>query len=274
MRKIINTAVFLIVLSLFTFSCSKDWNEPDIPEWNQPDTPENNEPENPEIPEGHTENHYIVKDGEAFVFAFGSFSDIKVPSTVKIDGEEYPVTQIGTKACNENVKTLILPSSIKVMQPDAFLINNIENLYIEDLKAWCETDFQLTVDFVGHSVYSYLESVPIKSDTRFFVNGKRIDETLEIPSGVKEIKDYAFNQLTFENLILNDDLEKIGWGVFGGCHELRSIQFGDRLEEMGRGAFSSCNLQSLKLPISLKEIPGTAFAHNAQLKKVEFTTNI
>lgn len=212
-------------LSLFfllvpCFGCSK-YNEPSA-----------------EFPK--TPIRYVIKDGEAVVASLGTNEEVRVPSEVEIDGVSYPVTTIGTNACNNEIKTLYLPSTIKKMEYDSFERNHIENLYIEDLSSWCKVEFSPSSPAGGSTTAMvFYESNPISKTAKVFFGGEEVNGRLTIPEGVTSISRYAFANLN-----------------------LKEIDFGPTLKEIGILAFYNNLIESLVIPPTIETVAAQAFYEN------------
>ncbi len=63
---------------------------------------------------------------------------------------------------------------------------------------------------------------------------------IELPEGVVEICDYAFEDCTaLEEVVCPASLKKIGKEAFNGCHNLRRIKYGDNVD-VDVTAFNGC----------------------------------
>jgi hypothetical protein len=113
--------------------------------------------------------------------------------------------------------------------------------------------------------------------------GNQIAE-LNLPTSLKEIKDYTFAGNQIQKIIFSTGLEIIGIGAFNknkitelelpsslkeikdyafADNQIQKITFGTRLEIIGRWAFNKNQIIELTtLPSSLKEIRGGAFQEN------------
>ena len=66
----------------------------------------------------------------------------------------------------------------------------------------------------------------------------------------------AFQGCGFESINLPDTLMSIGQDAFRDNKHLKNVTLGKSLISIGRDAFSSCDLRSLHMPDTLKEIGG------------------
>ena len=122
---------------------------------------------------------------------------------------------------------------------------------------------------------------------------------IELPDGLEEICDYAFDRATsLKSIIIPDSVKTIGKGVFSGCSSLESVklsknitsvpeysfsgceslkeqQIFDKVTEIGDGAFQNCTgLASVSLPDGLTAIGKNAFADCTSLESVTIPENV
>lgn len=85
-----------------------------------------------------------------------------------------------------------------------------------------------------------------------FKNCEKI-ETVELPSSLLEIQDYAF----------------------AGCTSIKSLKFANGIERIARGAFQSCKkIERLEFPSSLTEIQDYAFQGCTSIRELKFGDGI
>ncbi|MGN0583971.1 MAG: leucine-rich repeat protein [Ruminococcus sp.] len=91
--------------------------------------------------------------------------------------------------------------------------------------------------------------------------------TINIPDSVEYIGEYAFaNNGYMTSCKLPNSITKIEPYTFYDC-ELKSITIPEGVTEIGEGAFSGNNLDSVKLPETLRKIDNEAFYHGLTGKK-------
>lgn len=111
-----------------------------------------------------------------------------------------------------NVKEIIIPKSVKYIGGYAFSGTG----YAEDLSNW--EDGQL---YIGDClVQTKNEDVP---------------EVLTVRDGTRLLADYSFNGSTLTKVDLPASVTDIGYGVFGGCADIREITVGNAPEKKGWG---------------------------------------
>lgn len=238
------------LLGLSFFSCSKDLDE--------------NETIKPENPTGFL---YSIIDGEASVVEMPAQESVEIPSSVEIKGELYPVTTIENNACNEAIKSLRLPESIKVLKPLAFagMEVSIERLYIGSLQSWCNIEFQDTFYTVGaHDVY-YSVANPIGPLTTLYVDEMPIEGELFVPDGIEAIPPYSFQYLNIESLRIGNSIEAIGKSAFQYCKNLKNLDLGENILEIDNEAFSNTDIREVKLPDSVKSLGGEIFSEATKI---------
>lgn len=89
-------------------------------------------------------------------------------------------------------------------------------------------------------------------------------KTIEIPSSVTTIGEYAFSSSGLESVSFgeNSQLKSIGYRAFRWCASLTSVQFGTNsvLETIGEEAFGGCEkLADFTIPASVKTVENKAF---------------
>lgn len=201
---------------------------------------------------------YEIKNGEAVVASLGTSEEVSVPAQVEIDGMTYPVTTIGENACNNKIKTLYLPSSIKKMEWDAFASNQIENLYIEDLTSWCAIEFSGSTSLTSNPDNVWYKSNPITQTAKVFFGGEEVKGKLAIPEGVTEISRYAFANLNLREIDFGPTLKKIGNLAFYN-NMFETLAITSPIETVAAQAFYKSPVAEVTLSSSVKKIGQGAF---------------
>ena len=140
---------------------------------------------------------------------------VVIPSTVSVwvsDAEEgyilktYNVIGIGVKTFQESkdLYSVTIPNSIVYIGENAFSgCDNLDEVHISDLSAWCN------IDFTGVSNPLYAPGRPF-----LVLNGEKVFD-LVIPDDVKEIKKLAFH----------------------GCSSLQTLSISNSVTTIGKEAF-------------------------------------
>ena len=180
------------------------------------------------------------------------------------------LTEIGENAFSNCVKLkeITIPKNVRSIGGSAFLhcdllsdisftgslltigdnaftsCSSITNVYAPDITSWCNisfTDCPSNPMFYGENLYF----------------GEELQSgTLEIPSGIKTIGDYAFVYCnSFNKLIISDSVTSIGKGSFYGCSSLIEVSISDSVISIGESAFAYCKgLTEITIPDSVSSI--------------------
>lgn len=206
------------------------------------------------IPEGVT---YI--GGDAF-FNCSGLASITIP-----DG----VTTIGSDAFRHctGLTSIIIPKSVKYIGLEAFRDNESLNaVYISDLAAWCNIDFQCP-DLVTN--YS---SNPLLYAHNLYLNNELLTNAI-IPNNVSSISNAAFHSCEcLESINIPDGINSIGEYAFIGCEKLSSITMSSRITKIEKSTFyGCCSLTSINIPDGVTSIGESAFNYCSKLKEVNIS---
>ncbi|MBE6606257.1 MAG: hypothetical protein E7635_04400 [Ruminococcaceae bacterium] len=183
----------------------------------------------------------ISIDGSAFEYCKG-IKEVSIPDSV------ISIGQCAFYCCNM-LRTIYLGNGVKEIGSDAFGNYNWTNVYITDLKAWCEIDFE---NECSNPLYGY--------DSILYLNGESMSEII-IPDEITEIKDYAFYCCSnLESVVLHENITSIGGYAFRDCARLTKINLPNSLLTIGAYAFSDCSLKSIDIPDNLEMIEEGTFS--------------
>lgn len=179
-----------------------------------------------------------AENGTCKVIGSGTCTDteIKIP---EYHGE-YKVTGIGGKAFaqNKSITAVEIPKTVSFIEFDAFsACTSLKAVYITDLAAWCNIDF---------------ERFPLIYAEKLYLNGELVTD-LVIPEGITEIKAYTF------------------WG----CKSLRTVTVPESVTSIGEFAFNSCrDLVSINIPKSVTNIGSCAFINCSKLSEISIPSGV
>ena len=191
---------------------------------------------------------FTTADGvNTLVGYVGNNADVVLPES--FNGQDYTIGATAF-AGDTNITSLTIPTMVTAVQADAFLgCTSLNAVYIDDLAAWCNIDFQ----DVGNSN-------PLNNAHNLYVNGELLTE-LVIPDGITEIKDATFrgcNKIT--SLTIPEGVTSIGRYAFNTCTALTEVTFPESLTTLHRGAFSGCiALEVVVLPAAVTELEYSVF---------------
>lgn len=138
-------------------------------------------------------------------------------------------------------------------------------------------------EFNGRSYFANTENIKVNAQNQYYKSingilyskdGERLIKCpgkkqgiVNIPEGVKRIKDTAFFHTGISEVILPTTLKEIGYMAFCGCGNLSKLTLYNGVEIIDEWAFASTSITDIRLPDSIKEIRTGAFLI-AGLKKV------
>ncbi|MDE6479924.1 MAG: leucine-rich repeat protein [Muribaculaceae bacterium] len=181
---------------------------------------------------------YVIPEGvtkipsNAFINMYGAVFDFKENS----NGKRF-------------LNTLTIPSTIEEIEPDAFLMTEIEKVNFTNWSKWYSN--AKLCNFYSNP---YWNSKP-------YANGIQVT-TQELTDGMTEIPDYIHYGLgEYKNEIeLPRSIKRIGAYAFYNNKELYSVILPKGLEEIGESAFEGCVLlENPSFPAGLKKIEDGAY---------------
>lgn len=170
----------------------------------------------------------------------------RIENLTLLDGEQFHWGRF------KSLKSLTLPSSItKMVGPQYTSSYHLSDLYIEDLSAWLNIEFESANDN------------PLRMDNiTLYFGGKPVTEVI-LPEGMTEIKPYTFYNLKqLEKVVILDSVTAIGEYAFFRCENLKKLTLGKNLEVIGKSAFYGCkSLTELNLGDKITDIGYSAFGY-------------
>lgn len=180
---------------------------------------------------------------------FGDYNytgDVTIPSSVKYEGVEYPVTTISFNAfknCYE-LNNIYIPNSVTFIGDYAFyLCESLTNVSIP-----------AGVTSLGDGVFQGCYSL----------------KTIKLPENLVSIGAYAFRSCKcLTSIDLPNSVTKIGQEAFVGCSSLTTISIPNQMEYISQYTFEHCtSLTSVAIPNSVIGIGQSAFANCTSLTSI------
>lgn len=216
-------------------------------------------------------------------------SDVVIPESITVGDASYAVTAIGESAFQSNaaITSLTLPNSVETIGKNAFMAcrglltvnwgsgirtvemsafgadTKIATVNISDLKGWVETEF--ANDYAAPTNYA----------KKLTLNGEVITE-LVIPDDVEKIGSFTFynvNNLT--SITIGSGVKTVGEKAFYYCYNVNELIIPDNVTEIGKGAFSSMRgITDLTIGSGIETIPEEAFVACQALTTLNIPDNV
>ena len=225
--------------------------------------------------------YYSVYNGKASVKSSGYWGvdgyyvdkknykgDIVIPETIEVDGQSYPVTEIGSNTfedCKE-LTTIKLPQNIKSIGSRAFYgcINLSEIIIPANVNSIgsnvfynCKGLKSIIVEN-GNTTYDSRENCNAIIETRWARLLSGCSSTI-IPDGVTSIAIEAFHGTGIKAIDIPNSIQTIKSGAFSDCTNLENVTLHEGLETIEYLAFRNCtSLKSIVIPSSVTNIQNSS----------------
>ena len=165
----------------------------------------------------------VTSIGYRAFFFCTSLTSVTIPDSVTSIGREvfYNCTSL---------TSVTIGKSVTSIGAYAFVgCTSLTRIDIADLSAWCKISF-------GDS-----SANPLCNGVKLYLNGSELTD-ITIPSGITEIKDYAFfNCTSLKSITIPDSVTSIGYASFAYCVSISEIEIPENVEAVGYAAFVYCN---------------------------------
>ena len=214
---------------------------------------------------------YTISGSYATCIGIGDAVDTDIEIATEYEG--VPVTRIGNAAFQNciNLTSVDIPDSVTTIGDKIF--QGCSNLARVKLPS-------TITQIVGgmFSGCSNLTSVDIPdSVTKIYSSAFYACQALPnitIPDGVTMIADYAFYGCrSLTSVVIPNLVSTIYLYAFYNCSNLTSVVIGSSVTTIDQCAFDSCNLTSVEIPSSVKEIRSAAFMYNRNLTRLDFSNH-
>ena len=205
-------------------------------------------------------NHPIIYDircGIKYYLNDQEITTLEIPSGITSIGD-------GVFFNSNGLTNLTLSSRVTSIGESAF--SYCGNL--QDVRYYIYDDFATYIQN-GHPAFY------VGCGIKYYWNNQEIS-TLEIPSSVTKIGDYAFHRCSgLTTLNLPSNVTSIGYRAFSECSDLTSVDLPSSITNIGDYVFFYCeNLSKVNLPSEITAISNGAFGGCSSLKNIELPAGI
>ena len=182
-----------------------------------------------------------------------SGTEITIPSSVAIKGNQCSVTSIGDNAfeyCYSYVTSIQIPNSVTSIGDYAF----------ESCSGLTSINIPNGVTSIGDYAFKSCSGLT----------------SINIPNGITSIGDYTFQSCSkLTSIEIPYGVTSIGDYAFDYCGGLTNIIIPNSVTSIGKCAFQDCfNVESIEIPGSVVTIGIYAFAYCSRLKNVEISDGV
>lgn len=183
--------------------------------------------------------------GERAFNSVHKVEELRIPNTVR---------EIGSSTFRDMVglKRLYMPESIQRIDSSAFAYNYyLKELHIANLEKWFEIDF----------VSAY--STPMYYADRVYINGSETNtDTITIPSGISEIKQYAISGTALKYITIPETVTSIKSFAFSDSGVI-SLVLPSTITKIEANTFDWCmGLGAIYIPATVTEILAETYSES------------
>lgn len=200
-----------------------------------------------------------------------SFTNLKLPASVKYEGKKYKVTEVWTLGdYAADLISVQLPKTIKEIHGAFFMCTKLKNINIPE-----SVELISDISFYNTGIEELILPEGLKTIGANAFQDCKYLTYIKLPSSLTTIGESAFKGcISLKSINLPSSLINIkgGYhGIFTGCTTLTSVTVEDGIEEIADGMFKGCtSLSTISLPGSVERIGNNAFEDCMSLKQILF----
>ena len=192
---------------------------------------------------------YAFEDGQKSLYVDVNYNEetptkVDIAGKIKIDGKDYLVKRIGSKAfygCR-NITCVTIPNEVEIIDSSAFrwCVNLSVVRVLDNIKRIGPDCFRNCTNLRNYYLSNGLTTI---STGAFRASGLM---SIVLPNGLKDIGAYAFEGCkALSTVRFSKTVRTIGKEAFANCWALSMVLLYDQVRNVGEGAFMSC--RSLKM---------------------------
>ena len=224
------------------------------------------------------------KDGTLQIISYnGSLTNVVVPSQIgganvsSIGEYTFSPEQKGLskekKENRQNIKSICLPDSIKMVEKGAFLgCRSLESIvFSKNVKTIKAETFKLCENLISFQAEDSLRVI----ENEAFLGCKAL-EKIELPKTIESLGRSVFEGCEALTIIdIGTAVTELKDSAFKDCLSLKEIVWGNQLQVIEDNCFKNCkSLEQISLPTTLTILGRYAFENCEQLKKCSFLSDI
>ncbi|MBO4602508.1 MAG: leucine-rich repeat domain-containing protein, partial [Salinivirgaceae bacterium] len=218
---------------------------------------------------------YKINGSEATVAGYrkdANITKVRIPATVTIDGTDYPITSIGSFAFSncQTIQSVIVGNTVTSIGQGAFAnCHNIRELEISNSvetignKAFYGCHKLATVVVprnaqIGESAFSYVKNVDYYGNSTdapwgaLTLNGILDDDFIYYDANMTKITAYIGNS---SHVTIPEGVTSIGYMSFFESDNLESVRIPNTVKYIGGSAFANCyKLGAVNVPLSVVSV--------------------
>ena len=171
------------------------------------------------------------------------------------------ITSIGSSVFSQcsTLESITIPSSIQTIAGSFLNTTRLKTVnYLGTLEDWMKIEFA-----------SSNSSNPMCNASEIYMNGTKLEGSVEIPSTITEIKPYTF--YGFKNdFVIPNSIQSIGNYAFANS-KITSIEIPSSVLNYGTYIFSGSSIENIILPKNFKIVPNYMFYNCSKLSTFDFT---
>ncbi len=202
--------------------------------------------------------------------------NIVIPETIRLHGLRYRITEIDERAfanqfditgitlpeslekihqgafeaCTGIADTLVIPSSLTYIGPDAF-----NDCFRLSTVVWQADSCEYNTRNVEYYFFYRCGSL----------------RTVVMTPNVRKIPECLFRKAdSLNTVVFSDGIETIPFNTFSLCTNLDSIRFPQTLRTIEHGAFYTTGVHSLRFPATTEIISNYAFSYSHNIRRIDF----
>lgn len=216
-----------------------------------------------------------LKTISPYSFAYNEIENLSIPSNVE--------TISSSAFYNSKIQNLTLSSGIKEIGSLAFCYNDISNISIpSSVTTLGSGAFAASASNTSDTDYVYKRNSDGTDDTTKLNSYTKKSKSLNIPTSITQIMDYAFYGTSTISVHFHPDITYVGSNAFAYCKldmildwpsTIETIQSGtffgnitmsrfvipEGVKTIGSNAFNKCNFTTVEIPSTVETIENMAF---------------